>query len=130
MRRIAIDTNIYVAFKQGRADVLAILRKCDMIGVDITVIAELLSGFKGGNREEINRSELEAFLNTPRVSVLDHDFLTAEYYANIFAALKKKGHPIPANDLWIAANAMRHSRALLTLDNHFESIEGLLLVKL
>lgn len=130
MRSIAIDTNIYVAFKQGRTEVLSILRKCDAIGIDITVIAELLSGFKGGNREETNRSELESLLNTSRVSVLNHDFLTAEYYANIFVALKKKGNPIPANDLWIAANAMRHSRALLTLDNHFSSIDGLLLVRL
>lgn len=130
MRRIAIDTNIYAAFKQGRADVLAILRKGDTIGVDISVIAELLSGFKGSNREQKNRNELETFLNTPRVSVLDHDFLTAEYYANIFTALKKKGNPIPTNDLWIAANAMRHSQALLTLDNHFSNIDGLLLIKL
>ncbi len=129
MRHIAIDTNIYVAFKLGRADVLAVLCRCDTIGVDITVIAELLSGFKGGNREVKNRRELEAFLNTPRVTVLEHDFLTAEYYANIFSALKKKGTPVPTNDLWIAANSLRHSRALLTLDDHFSRIPGLLLLK-
>jgi predicted nucleic acid-binding protein len=41
--------------------------------------------------------------------------------------LKKKGNPIPGNDLWIAASAMRHGLALFTHDNHFSNIDGLLL---
>lgn len=42
--------------------------------------------------------------------------------------LKAKGRPIPTNDdIWIAANAMRHGLALYSFDNQFEQIEGLLL---
>lgn len=126
MRRIAIDTNIYTSFKCNDQSVVEALRDCDLIGVDITVIAELFSGFSLGDKEKKNRQELEAFLNSPRVDMLLHDLETADYYALIVKRLKAKGRPIPTNDIWIAANAMKHGLALYSFDSHFEEIEGLL----
>jgi predicted nucleic acid-binding protein len=128
MRRLAIDTNIYTAFKNNDAEVVETFRNCDLIGLDITVIAELLSGFSLGSREKKNRQEFEAFLNTPRVEVLIHDLETAEYYVLVVKKLKPKGRPIPTNDIWIAANTMRHGLALYSFDSHFEEIDGLLLL--
>ena len=128
MRRIGIDTNIYTSFKLNDQSVVEALRDCDLIGVDITVIAELFSGFSLGGKEKKNRQELEAFLNSPRVEVLLHDLETADYYGLIVKRLKAKGRPIPTTDIWIAANAMKHGLALYSFDNHFEEIEGLLLL--
>ena len=128
MRRIAIDTNIYTSFKINDQNVVETFRDCDLIGVDITVIAELFSGFSLGVKEKKNRKELEAFLNSPRVEILLHDLETADHYALIVRRLKTKGRPIPTNDIWIAANAMKHGLALYSFDNHFEEIEGLLLL--
>jgi predicted nucleic acid-binding protein len=128
MRRIAIDTNIYTSFKCGDQGVVDTFRDCDLIGVDITVIAELFSGFSLSGKEKRNRQELEAFLNSPRVEVLLHDLETADYYALIVKRLKAKGRPIPTNDIWIAANSMKHGLALYSFDIHFEEIEGLLLL--
>jgi tRNA(fMet)-specific endonuclease VapC len=127
MRRIAIDTNIYASFKANDESAVEAFRNCDFIDVDITVIAELFSGFSLGGKEKRNRQELEAFLNSPRVETLPHDLETAEYYALIVRRLKAKGRPIPANDIWIAANAMKHGLALYSFDGHFGQIEGLLL---
>ena len=126
MRRIAIDTNIYTSFKVNDPRVVEALGDCDSIAVDVTVIAELFFGFSLGAKEKKNRRELEAFLNSPRVQVLVHDLETAEYYALIVKRLRAKGRPIPTNDIWIAANAMKHGLALYSFDNHFEEIEGLL----
>jgi tRNA(fMet)-specific endonuclease VapC len=95
--------------------------------VDITVIAELFTGFSLGGREKKNRVELEAFLDAPRVEVLQHDLETAEFYALIVKKLKTKGRPIPTNDIWIAANALKHGFALYSIDGHFQEIDGLLL---
>jgi tRNA(fMet)-specific endonuclease VapC len=128
MRRIAIDTNIYTSFKANDESVVEAFRNSDFIGVDITVIAELFSGFSLGGKEKKNRQELEAFLNSPRVEMLLHDLETAEYYALIVRRLKAKGRPIPTNDIWIAANAMKHGLALYSFDGHFGEIEGLLLL--
>jgi tRNA(fMet)-specific endonuclease VapC len=128
MRRIAIDTNIYTSFKCNDPSVVEAFRDCDLIGADVAVIAELFSGFSLGAKEKKNRQELEAFLNSPRVEVLLHDLETADYYALIVKRLKARGRPIPTNDIWIAANAMKHGLALYSLDKHFEEIEGLLLL--
>jgi tRNA(fMet)-specific endonuclease VapC len=128
MKRLAIDTNIYVAFKNNNADVVDALRACDVIGIDIAVIAELYAGFALGNKEMKNRRELEAFLNASRVDVLTHDLETAEYYTMIVKKLKAKGKPIPSNDIWIAANALKHGMALYSFDKHFDEIDGLLLM--
>ena len=127
MRRIAIDTNIYISFKANDQRVVETFRNCDLIGVDVKVIAELFFGFSMGAREMKNRQELEAFLNSPRVKVLLHDLETADYYALVVKRLKAKGRPIPTNDIWIAANAMKNGLALYSFDKHFEEIEGLLL---
>ena len=128
MRRIAIDTNIYAAFKNNDRKVVNALGNCDYIGVDITVIAELLSGFKMGDREKANRAQLELFLDTPRVDILHHTMETADYYALIVKGLRLKGRPIPVNDIWIASNAMRNGLALYSFDKHFSEIDGLIIL--
>ena len=127
MRKIAIDTNIYTAFKSNHPEVVAKFQNCDRIGVDIAVIAELLAGFKMGNKTVKNQKELQAFLSNSRMEILLHDLDTVEHYANIVSRLKNKGKPIPTNDIWIAANAQKKGYALCSFDKHFNYIEGLLL---
>ncbi len=128
MTRTCIDTNIYVAFKQNNREVVGLLQTYDFIGIDVTVIAELYAGFRMGARESVNRKDFALFLESPRVQFLPHEELTAEYYALIVKQLRDKGRPIPTNDIWIAANAMHHGIPLLTLDEHFREIDGLLLI--
>lgn len=127
MRKALIDTNIYSAFKNGEHNVVEAFRNLDYIGIDVTVLAELLAGFKYGKKEKENRKELELFLNSERVHILNHNFDTAEYYANIFLNLKKQGSPIPMNDIWIASVAFQNGLELFTYDKHFSKIKGLLI---
>lgn len=49
----------------------------------------------------------------------------ARHYGEIKAQLRRKGNPIPENDIWIAATAMEHDPTVLTGDKHFEIIEVL-----
>ncbi len=125
MRPIALDTSAYAAFKRGDAQILGVLQHAPSIIVCATVLGELLAGFAAGRRESINRSELTQFLNVPRVQVVPSPAATADLYALVYAALRRKGQPIPTNDLWIAASSLEHGAALLTLDAHFRNIDGL-----
>jgi tRNA(fMet)-specific endonuclease VapC len=59
------------------------------------------------------------------VTVLDIEGETTRCYAAIGLELNKKGKPIPANDLWIAALCRQHSRPLLSRDRHFDLVSGL-----
>lgn len=128
MKKILIDTNIYVAFKAGNSEVTETFQRVDSIGVSAIVLGELYSGFRVGKKEKQNREELEEFLNSPRVEVFHIDETTADFYAVIFWTLRRKGRPIPANDLWIAASAMQYGLSLYSLDFYFRYIEGLLLL--
>lgn len=101
------------------------LRHASTISLNTIVLGELLAGFRGGQREAINRRELDLFLDAPRVSLLSVDEETADFFALIFNQLKTQGTPIPTNDIWIAASAMRHGLSLATFDNHFSKIAGL-----
>lgn len=38
---------------------------------------------------------------------------------------RKQGTPIPSNDIWIAAQTMESGAELVTMDRHFEKINGL-----
>jgi predicted nucleic acid-binding protein len=125
MRPVVLDTNAYVAFKRGDDDVLAVLRRAERLWLPVVVLGELLAGFAAGNREAANREALAAFLESPRVATLPVTDLTADHYALIFADLRRKGRPIPSNDLWIAASTLEQGAALLTLDAHFAAVDGL-----
>jgi tRNA(fMet)-specific endonuclease VapC len=125
VRPLALDTNAYTAFKRGDAEVLATLRQADKILISVTVLGELLAGFAAGSREATNREELSRFLASPRVQVVPGTAASADLYALVYAALRRKGAPIPSNDLWIAASALEHGAALLSFDAHFGQIDGL-----
>jgi tRNA(fMet)-specific endonuclease VapC len=125
VRPVALDTNAYAAFKRGDAEVLAVLRAAPDILVSTIVMGELLAGFAAGSREARNREELAQFIATPRVRLVPVSEVTADSYALIYSQLRRKGKPIPTNDLWIAASALEHGAALLTFDAHFVAIDGL-----
>ena len=127
MKRILMDTNTYAAFKRNDPMAVGVLREVEFIGINVVVLGELLSGFKGGSKEEQNVRELNQFLDSPRVHLIQVDEETAEFYAKIYWDLKKKGRPIPSNDIWVAASAMRYALSLFTFDEHFKHIDGLML---
>jgi len=125
MRPVLLDTNAYSAFMLGEADVVEVVAHADRLFLNSVVLGELLGGFAAGSREPKNRAELARFLNSPRVEVLPVTAQTADSYALVYLGLRRKGQPIPTNDLWIAASALEHGAALLTRDVHFAQIDGL-----
>jgi len=128
MKDLLIDTNIYTHALKGDPEVVTVLQQAHEIGLCPVSIGELLSGFKGGKKEQENRRELEEFLDSPRVRVYGIDEATSEFYAEILHNLRKKGKPIPTNDIWIASVAFQHGLALFSKDQHFKDIPGLLMV--
>lgn len=126
MKKVLLDTNAYVAFKRGDPGAVEVVRLADRLGVPAVVLGELLAGFAGGAREAENRAELADFLASARVSVLPVGERTAAYYAKAYQGLRRRGRPIPTNDLWVAATAQEYGYALFTFAGHFGAVEGLL----
>jgi len=120
--RILLDTSAYSSFMKGDPFFKKSVETADEIYLNPIVIGELLAAFIKGGREEKNRSELQQFLLSPRVVVQTIDKETSERYAVILNYLRDKGTPIPTNDIWIAALAMRDGLKVITADSHFIKI--------
>ncbi|NET70978.1 MAG: type II toxin-antitoxin system VapC family toxin [Sphaerospermopsis sp. SIO1G2] len=125
IKSILLDTNAYTAFKRNHKEAVAIIKNVDIIVINSIILGELLGGFALGNKIEKNRYELEQFLESTRVQILPVDTETSEYYAMIYSQLRKKGKPIPTNDIWIAATTMQHNLILFTYDSDFKNIDNL-----
>jgi len=99
-----------------------VLRRAEEIIVSAVVLGELLSGFRGGKRQQENREELDDFFRSPRVRLVGVDEETALRYSEIIVYLRSRGTPIPTNDVWIAAGAMQLGLRVVTTDPHFERV--------
>ncbi len=124
MRKISLDTNAFSGYLTGDEDVLTVISKASIVYMSIFVIAELYFGFKGGNKEEENIENLNIFLSKPTVHLVDATIETSSIFADIKHILKKKGKPIPLNDVWIASHAIETGSVLISYDSHFKNIPG------
>jgi len=92
------------------------------LGMPAVTIGELWTGLLQGTRVAANEAELEEFLENPAVELLAIDDEVARIYGEIVVELKRKGTPLPTNDIWIAATAARAGATVLTCDPHFAQI--------
>ena len=123
MSRYCLDTSAYSHFKRGDERVVALLDAADWIGVPTVVLGELYMGFLVGSRVERNLDDLREFLVNPVVHEIVIDQNVARVYAEIAVSLRRKGPPIPTNDLWVAAVAVSVGATVLTHDSHFAQIQ-------
>lgn len=62
--------------------------------------------------------------------VLLPDEQTPFFYGDLYAYLRKKGTPIPTNDLWIAALAVQHHLPLFDRDSDFDRLPQVARIRL
>ncbi len=125
VRRLLVDTNAYTRLMRGDERVLELLGAADVVFLSVVVMGELYAGFKRGQREYDNRRLLSEFISRATVKVLFVTGQTAEVFGDVKDSLKKKGTPIPINDVWIAAHAIENGATLVTFDHHFNRVMGL-----
>lgn len=126
MRRLLLDTNVLADFFSGDPETMEAFQRARTLAINTVVLGELLGGFALGSREEANRRLLSRFLSSPRVTMLPTTGETAEHYADVYSRLRRKGKPIPSNDMWIAASAREHGLVLFSGDARFREVEGIL----
>ena len=124
--KLILDTSAYVGFKLGYSELIEYLTQADVIFISPIVLGELMFGFRNGSRFDRNMEELNQFLSHRAVEKVKLSEITSDRYSRIAAQLKQQGTPIPSNDIWIAAHTMETGAELVTMDNHFEKIRGLI----
>jgi tRNA(fMet)-specific endonuclease VapC len=83
----------------------------------------LYFGAVKSRRAAANLKRVEEF--TAASNVLPVDSGVARLHGKVRDRLRRIGRPIPENDIWISATALRHDFVLVTRDSHFEHVEGL-----
>ena len=110
-----LDTNIIIYMKNRRSDkVVEKMMKCSPRDYCISAVtlAELEYGVYKSMRKKQNQMALMAFLSC--IKIMPFDDRAAVEYGAIRADLEKKGTPIGANDLMIAAHAKSLGLVLVT----------------
>ena len=122
MSRLCLDTSAYSFLRKDHPETARLIRRASAVFVPVIAIGELRAGFRLGRIEDENNSKLAAFLCEPMVRLLEVDEEAASLYADLFADLRLAGKPLPTNDIWIAALALREGAVVLTFDEHFRNI--------
>lgn len=123
--KIMLDTSAYVGFKRNAVEAVEIIVKAELIIFSPVVMGELMFGFRNGTRFKENMDDLDRFLKHEVVDLLPIGKITSDRYSRIAVKLRQQGTPIPTNDIWIAAQAMEQGAELITSDQHFDKISGL-----
>ena len=125
MKTVLLDTNAFSALFRGDEEVLKAISKADHVFASVIVIGELEAGFRGGSRYAANIEILERFLVRPTVETLEVTRETGDCFGRIKDALRRKGTPLPVNDIWIASQCIERGAVIVTYDRHFANIGGL-----
>lgn len=124
--RFALDTNIVSAWLKGEGPIADKIDAAESVFLPIIVIGELYYG--AGFSSQVAKNTQDIRKITERYPLLSIDEDTTIIYGSIKTGLRKKGTPIPENDIWIAAIAIQNDLTLTTRDKHFNEIEGLSLI--
>lgn len=121
-----LDTNAVSALSDVDPQAARLVSQYRSMVVPSVALGEMYFGVWKSGRRDLNRAKVAAF--EARAKVLPCDAGTAAVYGRIKDDLRRKGRPIPENDLWIAALAIQHGRTLISRDAHFGEVEGLSVV--
>ncbi|NCP16085.1 type II toxin-antitoxin system VapC family toxin [bacterium] len=118
-----LDTNIVIALFGDDNAVKEKLAAAQEIFIPNVVIGELIYGAYKSSRSLENLDRIDEL--TVSNVILGSDAETARLYGEIKSSLRQKGHPIPENDIWIAAIAIQHELTLVSRDAHFTEVDRL-----
>jgi tRNA(fMet)-specific endonuclease VapC len=121
--RFLLDTNIVIAILEEDDSITRHIVPEMHIFLSSTVLGELLYGAYHSARVRQNVERAKALAAV--IPVLPCDAQTADAFGILKNQLRKKGRPIPDNDIWIAAVAYKRQLTLITRDQHFKQIESL-----
>jgi len=119
-----LDTNALSAFADDVPGAVEQIGRAEELYVPTIVLGEYRFGIATSRR----RRDYEAWIARGRAfwNILAVVEDTALHYYLIRQELRKAGTPLPANDVWIAAIARQHHLPILTRDEHFDSVAGVI----
>jgi tRNA(fMet)-specific endonuclease VapC len=120
---LLLDSNAVIALIRREGPLLDQLALAGGVHISLFTWGEMHYGAEKSRHPDENRRALRSLLNEFQLVLPSAD--AGEFYGRICNALRRRGRPIPANDVWIAALALQHNMPIITRDAHFREVEGL-----
>jgi predicted nucleic acid-binding protein len=121
------DTSVFIARESGRAlDVSALP---DDVAVSIITIGELRAGVLAAVDVDTRDRRLATFSAAQALDPIPIDEPVADAWARLRILLRDSDQRMPVNDSWIAATAMSLGVAIVTQDDDYVEVPGLLVIK-
>jgi tRNA(fMet)-specific endonuclease VapC len=126
---VLLDTNILIYLIKNHppqvAERIDALAPNDSLAMSFITWAELLQGAEGSQRREATLRQLDLLARQVPVLYPEGPQI-CRHYAVQATALKRRGTPIGANDLWIACHALALDATLVSHNvSEFARIDGL-----
>jgi len=121
--RVLLDTNIVIALFRRDSKVHRHLAETTEVFMASIVLGELFYGAYRSTNVQANIARIRELAE--RSTVLVCDSTTAQHYGHIKSALRGEGHPIPENDIWIAALCEQYKLSIATRDEHLKHVHGI-----
>ncbi len=123
--RYLLDTNIISAWLKNDIKIAEKIENSSKIFIPVTVLGEMYYGAQYSTKVHENIESISKLVQHYDVLLITEN--TCKHYGLIKASLRRKGKPIPENDIWIASIATEHDLILVSRDDHFLEIEEITL---
>jgi predicted nucleic acid-binding protein len=119
---LILDTNAVSALFAGDPSIAEILTEEEQHHLPVIVIGEYRYGLvRSRHRGRLGRL-LDLLIHES--IVLPVDVETTIHYANLREDLRRRGRPIPENDVWVAALSAQYGLPIVSRDSHFDEVAG------
>lgn len=118
-----LDTSVFVAAETGRA--LDATGLPEESAISVVTLAELQAGVLIASTSSTRSRRLRTLDAITDVEVLPIDESAAREWARTRVALAEAGRRLNVNDTWIAATALARGIPVVTQDEDFEPLAGL-----
>jgi tRNA(fMet)-specific endonuclease VapC len=120
---VILDTNAVSALLAGDGSLGEVLASDERHHLPVIVIGEYRYGMLGSRHRDHLQRLLRILIRESYVLGIDET--TADHYSQVRDELRRKGRPIPENDIWIAAVARQHQQPVVSRDGHFDYVQDL-----
>lgn len=118
-----LDTNIISAWLEKDTTIAQKIEEAAQVFIPVIVLGELHYGARFSTKIDYNLYNISRVISNYVVLLIDE--ASCNHYGIIKATLRRKGKPIPENDIWIAAIAVQHDLIVATRDAHFNEVDDL-----
>jgi predicted nucleic acid-binding protein len=119
-----LDTSVFIALESGRR--LDEQRIPEETAVSVVTLAELQAGVLAANDVDVRARRLATLDAVSDIELIDIDESAARAWARMRVHLAESGRRVNVNDLWIAAVAASRGLPVVTQDDDFDPVEGVM----